>query len=143
MLATHIHVGRDDRASLATDDFTDQPTRLGRLRAVPRRPAQAAADDGDVVRRQQRHGDGLGWNPPLPARPVLRSCHGAGCSGHPLEASSGDGPSLDLAALMNRRTTRPISTKSSSIWMLTTIRAVLVVGVMSPNPTVAKTVMAK
>jgi len=47
------------------------------------------------------------------------------------------------AALRSRRTTAPMMTRSSSIWMLTMIRARSVFGVMSPNPTVEKIVTAK
>ena len=48
-----------------------------------------------------------------------------------------------FAALIRIRATAPMITRSSSIWRLTIIRDVSVLGVMSPNPTVEKTVIVK
>ena len=63
--------------------------------------------------------------------------------GYELEEPSSVRARVVFAALIRIRATAPMITRSSSIWRLTIIRDVSVLGVMSPNPTVEKTVIVK
>jgi hypothetical protein len=88
--------------------------------------------------------DSAGHRRPVRAgsRPDLRPRAGVS-SGYELEEPSWVRARVVFAALMRIRATAPMITRSSSIWRLTIIRDVSVLGVMSPNPTVEKTVIVK
>ena len=60
-----------------------------------------------------------------------------------MEEAGVAGATRFLAALKMSRTAAPMMARSSNIWAETTRRAASVLGVMSPKPTVEKTVIVK